>query len=160
MAVMMAVKGSWISAWGPADLYSRVLTRSTSPLTLPPPPQPSPSSPHPPNQQPLRWIWHSTTYASQTHPTITLKANEVLQVIASRPKRTATRPARGGRRGSARAEVLGKAPASPSARARAAAAAPAPNATPVAQSAQKIIVSNLPQDVNEAQIKVRPVPNM
>jgi len=63
------------------------------------------------------------------------------------------------RRGSARAQILGSAPVvSPAARARArararAGAAPAP-ALPQTSPADKIIVSNLPPDVNEVQIKV------
>jgi hypothetical protein len=60
---------------------------------------------------------------------------------------------RGSRRGSAREEVLGRGPAAPATRARAAqqqTSAPAATQGP----ATKIIVSNLPQDVNEEQIKV------
>ncbi|EPQ52328.1 RNA-binding domain-containing protein [Gloeophyllum trabeum ATCC 11539] len=69
-------------------------------------------------------------------------------IIASRP--------RGIRRGSSRrggpggrAQILGNGPVSPSARARYAGAVPVAGAPP----ADKIIVSNLPLDVNEAQIK-------
>ncbi|GLB42222.1 putative RNA recognition motif containing protein [Lyophyllum shimeji] len=73
------------------------------------------------------------------------------EIIATRP-----RPARrGARRGSARAQVLGGPVVSPAARARAKAsvngAATAAVTTPA--PADKIIVSNLPIDVNEAQIK-------
>ena len=77
-----------------------------------------------------------------------------IQIIASRPK--------GARRGSsrrntARTQVLGTAVTSPSTRARqavAAAAVVAKASTTAPQPADKIIVSNLPQDVNETQIKV------
>jgi THO complex subunit 4 len=66
--------------------------------------------------------------------------------------RKARRPGgRGGRRGSAREDVLGKAPASPVTRARAAAQTAAPAGGQ--GFATKIVVSNLPVDVNEAQIK-------
>ncbi|EGO03927.1 hypothetical protein SERLA73DRAFT_175623 [Serpula lacrymans var. lacrymans S7.3] len=79
------------------------------------------------------------------------------EIISTRPKgiRRAT-----GRRGSAKTQVLGTGGASPSTRARHANNAPvvngakAANAAPAStQPADKIIVSNLPQDVNEAQIK-------
>ncbi|CAL1699210.1 unnamed protein product [Somion occarium] len=72
------------------------------------------------------------------------------EIIATRPKgtrRTATR------RGGAKGQVLGTANA-PTTRARAAAAvAGAKVPTTQAQPADKIIVSNLPPDVNEAQVK-------
>jgi THO complex subunit 4 len=76
------------------------------------------------------------------------------QIIAAKPK-----PARRGssRRTSARTQILGNAITSPSTRARQAAAAAVivAKASPtVSQPADKIIVSNLPQDVNEIQIKV------
>ncbi|KAJ7927459.1 hypothetical protein B0H13DRAFT_1970453 [Mycena leptocephala] len=72
-------------------------------------------------------------------------------IIASRPK---TDRRTNSHRGKARAQVLGTPGLSPAARARAKAvipvkAAAAPTSTP----AEKIIVSNLPQDVNEAQVK-------
>ncbi|KAF8888552.1 hypothetical protein BD779DRAFT_1523636 [Infundibulicybe gibba] len=73
------------------------------------------------------------------------------QLIAAKPKNVR----RGSnRRGSARDQVLGKPTVSPVARARAA-ATPAQKAvvTPASQPTDKIIVSNLPQDVNELQIK-------
>lgn len=71
------------------------------------------------------------------------------QIIAERPKR------RGPARRGARAQVLGTT-TSPTTRARATAAAPNAKPAPAAasQPSDKIIVSNLPQDVNEAQIKV------
>jgi THO complex subunit 4 len=74
------------------------------------------------------------------------------KIIASRPK---TDRRTNSHRGKARAQVLGTPGLSPAARARAKAvipvkAAAAPTSTP----AEKIIVSNLPQDVNEAQVKV------
>jgi len=85
-------------------------------------------------------------------------------IIKNKPKR---RPGRGGRRGgSVRGSTAGNANpnAGSAARARYSGAAPASNgavqhalATPAAGTKQpdstKIIVSNLPQDVNEAQIK-------
>lgn len=75
----------------------------------------------------------------------------LLQIIATRPK-----GARRGssRRGTAKSHVLGTAN-SPTTRARAAAPAAAAKttATPPATS-EKIIVSNLPPDVNEVQIRV------
>jgi len=72
------------------------------------------------------------------------------EIISSKP-RAHRRGA--GRRSSARTQVLGKAPANPVTRARAAAAV-APAVVPKAtQSSEKIIVSNLPGDVNEAQLK-------
>jgi len=76
-------------------------------------------------------------------------------IISTKPKRRQGRSV--GRRGSARAQVLGTAPVvSPAARARARVrgrAVAAPPATPQTTPADKIIVSNLPQDVNETQIK-------
>ncbi|KAF8954744.1 hypothetical protein BDZ97DRAFT_1862926 [Flammula alnicola] len=73
------------------------------------------------------------------------------EIISSKPKggrRGATR------RGSARAQVLGKPVVTPVQRARAAATNPATEgAKAVAQGSEKIIVSNLPGDVNEAQVK-------
>jgi hypothetical protein len=81
------------------------------------------------------------------------------QIISSRPKGRGIRRG-GGRRSSARAQVLGTA-ATPAGRARAAAVAPTTVATATARPAaatnaiaEKIMVSNLPQDVNEAQIKL------
>ncbi|KAL4079428.1 hypothetical protein J3A83DRAFT_4368194 [Scleroderma citrinum] len=71
-------------------------------------------------------------------------------IIATRKNRKTQRL----RRPSAKASVLGNA-ANPVARAAAANAVAAKVATPsaVAQPAEKIIVSNLPADVNEVQIK-------
>ncbi|KAJ7640835.1 hypothetical protein DFH06DRAFT_623380 [Mycena polygramma] len=72
-------------------------------------------------------------------------------IIASRPK-----PDRrnNSNRGKARAQVLGNPGLSPAARARAKAIIPVKAATaPTSTPAEKIIVSNLPQDVNEAQVK-------
>jgi THO complex subunit 4 len=63
---------------------------------------------------------------------------------------------RGGRRGSAKTQVLGN-PANAVTRAavqNAAAAKVVASANPTSQPADKIIVSNLPADVNEVQIKV------
>ncbi|KAJ7754529.1 hypothetical protein B0H16DRAFT_1542661 [Mycena metata] len=74
------------------------------------------------------------------------------EIIAAKPKpERRNNSSRGGR---ARAQVLGNVGLSPVARARAKVAVSAvkttaPNPTP----AEKIIVSNLPQDVNEAQVK-------
>jgi THO complex subunit 4 len=77
-----------------------------------------------------------------------------MQIISTRPRN----PRRGtNRRGAARAEVLGKTGASPSTRARYAGALPAANgakAATTSSNADKIIISNLPDDVNETQIKV------
>jgi THO complex subunit 4 len=74
------------------------------------------------------------------------------QIIASRPKgRRGT-----GRRNTARTQILGAPITSPSTRARQAVAAAAivAKASPrVSQPTEKIIVSNLPEDVNEIQIK-------
>ncbi|EIW78327.1 hypothetical protein CONPUDRAFT_60913 [Coniophora puteana RWD-64-598 SS2] len=62
-------------------------------------------------------------------------------------------PRRGSsRRGTAKAQVLGRGNAAPTTRAQAAATTAAAKPT-VQQPADKIIVSNLPQDVNEAQVK-------
>jgi len=71
-------------------------------------------------------------------------------IISSKPKGQR----RGaGRRTSARTQVLGKPAVTPVQRARAA-AVPATDATKVVtQGSEKIIVSNLPGDVNEAQVK-------
>jgi THO complex subunit 4 len=74
-------------------------------------------------------------------------------IISSKPRgvrRTSSR------RGSARAHILGKPAPSPATRVRAAASAAAAGVkVPAAQPspADKIVVSNLPQDVNEVQIK-------
>jgi len=72
------------------------------------------------------------------------------EIISSKPKtqrRGSRRPA-----GTARAQVLGKPVATPVQRARA--TAPATDSSKaVSQGSEKIIVSNLPGDVNEAQIK-------
>ena len=76
---------------------------------------------------------------------------KISQIISSRPK--GRRGA--GRRSSARAQVLGKPAVTPVQRARATAATPATDtAKAVVQLSEKIIVSNLPDDVNEAQIRV------
>ena len=74
------------------------------------------------------------------------------KIIASRPK---TRKP-GSRRGVGRAEVPGKKDPAVSARARYSTTTPGTGkpAPAPAQTAEKIIVSNLPTDVNEAQIKV------
>ncbi|KAF8879648.1 hypothetical protein CPB84DRAFT_1687845 [Gymnopilus junonius] len=70
------------------------------------------------------------------------------EIISAKPKTHR----RGVRRPSARAQVLGKPAPSPAQRARAAATTTElPKAVP--QATEKIIVSNLPADVNEAQIK-------
>jgi len=72
------------------------------------------------------------------------------EIIASRPKTHR----RGARRGTtARAQVLGKPVTTPVHRARAAAAPATDSSKAVSQGSEKIIVSNLPGDVNEAQIK-------
>ena len=75
------------------------------------------------------------------------------KIIASRPK-----PARktSSRRGVARAEAVGRKDPAPSARTRYTTTVPGTGKpTPAsAQATEKIIVSNLPMDVNEAQIKV------
>jgi len=71
------------------------------------------------------------------------------EIISSKPK--ARRGA--GRRSSARAQVLGKPAVTPVQRARAAAAPATDTAKAVTQGSEKIIVSNLPGDVNEAQVK-------
>jgi len=74
-------------------------------------------------------------------------------IIASRPKND--RRNNSNRGGKARAQVLGNTGLSPAARARAKAIIPvkAAAAAPTSTPAEKIIVSNLPQDVNEAQVK-------
>lgn len=83
----------------------------------------------------------------------TTSDRKFLQIISSKPK-TGRRGS--GRRaaGTARAQVLGKPVATPVQRARAA-VAPVEAPKAVAQGSEKIVVSNLPGDVNEAQIKVR-----
>ncbi|KAK7044572.1 RRM domain-containing protein [Favolaschia claudopus] len=72
-------------------------------------------------------------------------------IIANRPKNDR----RGhSNRGKARAQVLGNTGLSPAAKARAKAIIPVKTpAVPASTHAEKIIVSNLPQDVNEAQVK-------
>jgi len=75
------------------------------------------------------------------------------EIIATRPKgirRTSSR------RNTGKAQVLGSPPRNPATRVRAAAtvaAKAAPTTTASQQPADKIIVSNLPPDVNEVQIK-------
>jgi len=72
-------------------------------------------------------------------------------IIASRPKNDRRTNSN---RGKARAQVLGNPGLSPAARARAKAIIPTKaTAAPTSTPAEKIIVSNLPQDVNEAQVK-------
>lgn len=76
-----------------------------------------------------------------------------LKIIAARP-RPARKPS--SRRGVGRTEVVGKRDPAPSARARYTTTTPGtgkPIPAP-AQTTEKIIVSNLPTDVNEAQVKV------
>ena len=75
------------------------------------------------------------------------------KIIASRPK-----PSRrtGGRRGVGRAELLGKKDSAIPPRTRYSTTTPGtgkPTPAPT-QTLEKIIVSNLPMDVNEAQVKV------
>jgi THO complex subunit 4 len=60
---------------------------------------------------------------------------------------------RGGRRNGARAQVLGTTRTSPAAKARI--ANTTKPASTIPQPVEKIVVSNLPADVNEAQVKVR-----
>jgi len=72
------------------------------------------------------------------------------EIISSKPKAGRRGSGRRGA-GAARAQVLGKPVVTPVQRARAAAPVEAPKA--VAQGSEKIVVSNLPGDVNEAQIK-------
>ncbi|KAI0322929.1 hypothetical protein OF83DRAFT_1091387 [Amylostereum chailletii] len=73
------------------------------------------------------------------------------ELVAARPKGGIRRG--NGRRNTARTQVLGTPVVSPTGRARAAASVQAVISKPVASAAVKIVVSNLPQDVNEAQIK-------
>jgi THO complex subunit 4 len=76
------------------------------------------------------------------------------EIIATRPK-NARRGS--GRRSTGRTQILGSGGVSPSARVRQVNTPPVNGAkaaaTPATQPADKIIVSNLPQDVNETQIK-------
>jgi len=72
------------------------------------------------------------------------------EIISSKPK-AGRRGA--GRRSTARAHVLGKPAVTPAQRARTAATPATGTAKAVAQGSEKIIVSNLPGDVNEAQVK-------
>lgn len=75
-----------------------------------------------------------------------------LKIVSA--SRVAKQAKRGARRGnSARAQVLGIAGTSPAAKARVVNAAKTASANP--QPVEKIVVSNLPPDVNEAQVKVR-----
>ena len=86
------------------------------------------------------------------HRRLSLFLCSYFQIVASRPK-----PRRGsGRRGNtARIQVLGSTGPSPAARARLANTAKGTATTASPQPVEKIVVSNLPQDVNEAQVKVR-----
>ncbi|KAJ7634681.1 hypothetical protein FB45DRAFT_909547 [Roridomyces roridus] len=70
-------------------------------------------------------------------------------IIAARPKTDR----RSSNRGKARVQVLGNQGLSPATRARKAATAAPKQAAPTSTPAEKIIVSNLPPDVNEAQVK-------
>ncbi len=71
-------------------------------------------------------------------------------VVASRVAKQTRRPRRGN---NVRAQVLGTTGTSPVAKARIVASAAKPaSASP--QPVEKIVVSNLPLDVNEAQVKV------
>ncbi len=74
-------------------------------------------------------------------------------VAASRTAKQTRRP-RGGN--NARVQVLGTTGTSPAAKARIANATKTASASP--QPVEKIVVSNLPPDVNEAQVKVRQSP--
>lgn len=80
-----------------------------------------------------------------------LADTNAVQIIATRP-----RGARRGssRRGTAKSQVLGTSN-SPVTRSRAAPPATGAKSAAAPQPSEKIIVSNLPIDVNEAQIKVR-----
>ena len=81
-----------------------------------------------------------------------LKLFYSLQIVAA--SRTSRQPKRGAvRRATARAQVLGTTGTSPAAKARIANTTKAAGAAP--QPVEKIVVSNLPADVNEAQVKVR-----
>ena len=78
---------------------------------------------------------------------------KISQIIASNPRESRRR--RGAsRRGAARAQVLGNPVVTPVQRVRAAATPATDTAKAVTQGSEKIIVSNLPGDVNEAQVKV------
>ncbi|KZT07092.1 uncharacterized protein LAESUDRAFT_652224 [Laetiporus sulphureus 93-53] len=89
-----------------------------------------------------------------TNATVRLLTAWYLQIIATRPKgiRRAT-----SRRGSAKQQVLGNGPVASRTRAATGTAngtkAPAATTATSQQPADKIIVSNLPPDVNELQIK-------
>ncbi|KXN92128.1 mRNA export protein mlo3 [Leucoagaricus sp. SymC.cos] len=93
----------------------------------------------------MRYIWPCSFLFC-----ILLRAFQIIS--SNKPRR---RP--NSRRGAARAQVLGKSATAPATRARVAAAAAATKTGAAAQTvptnADKIIVSNLPADVNEAQIK-------
>ena len=82
---------------------------------------------------------------------VSLVSLKISQIISSKPKGHR----RGaGHRSSARTQVLGKPAVTPVQRARAAATSTTDAAKTVTQGSEKIIVSNLPPDVNEAQVKV------
>jgi THO complex subunit 4 len=70
--------------------------------------------------------------------------------VASRVAKQTRRPRRGN---NARVQVLGTTGTSPAAKARITGATKTASASP--QPVEKIVVSNLPPDVNEAQVKVR-----
>lgn len=74
-----------------------------------------------------------------------------MKIVAA--SRTTKHAKRGARRNGARTQVLGTTGTSPVAKARMAIAAKPAGAIP--QPVEKIVVSNLPADVNEAQVKVR-----
>ncbi|KAJ7742687.1 hypothetical protein DFH07DRAFT_964395 [Mycena maculata] len=71
-------------------------------------------------------------------------------IIAARPK---TDRRNHSARGKARVQVLGNQGPSPATRARAKVTVAGKPAAPTSTPAEKIIVSNLPPDVNEAQVK-------
>ena len=74
-----------------------------------------------------------------------------MKIVAA--SRTTKHAKRGARRNGARAQVFGTTGTSPAAKARI--ANTTKPATTIAQPVEKIVVSNLPPDVNEAQVKVR-----
>ncbi|KAI0262525.1 hypothetical protein BC834DRAFT_378923 [Gloeopeniophorella convolvens] len=73
------------------------------------------------------------------------------EIVAATRADKHTKRGAGRRPNSARAQVLGTAGASPVVKARAAAAVKTASGAP--QPVEKIVVSNLPNDVNEAQVK-------
>jgi THO complex subunit 4 len=115
----------------------------------------SPLTPQFPQKYLIKWTNPSMTFVSlsPSRPNILVSRLFVVKIVAASRVVKHTRRGAARRGNSARAQVLGIAGTPPAAKARLAITPKA--ASTATQPVEKIVVSNLPDDVNEAQVKVR-----